>query len=134
MANLDAKKCVGIWRFFLIAVRSVVHCRPPFGLNFLRAKKFLAFGAQAWKKAVAKQWRYYSKALSGGSSAVAASFPITMQMVWHTAIQKVGDKALTFVAENYCVWLGLSLTEKLNKNQSKKEYSLCPKIELPMVR
>ena len=113
LANLDAKKCVGIWRFFLIAVRSVVHCRPPFGLNFLRAKKFLAFGAQAWKKAVAKQWRYYSKALSGGSSAVAASFPITMQMVWHTAIQKVGDKALTFVAENYCVWLGLSLTEKL---------------------
>ena len=73
----------------------------------------MAFGAQAWKKAVAvaKQWRYYSKALSGGSSAVAASFPITMRMVWHTAIQKVGDKALTFVAENYCVWLGLSLTE-----------------------
>ena len=66
-------------------------------------------------------------------SAVAASFPITMQMVWHTAIQKVGDKALTFVAENYCVWLGLSLTEKLNKNQTKKEYPLCPKIELPMM-
>ena len=108
---------------------------PLFGLNFLRAKKFLAFGGQAWKKAVAKQWRYYSKALSFVvvCSAVAASFPITMQMVWHTAIQKVGDKALTFVAENYCVWLGLSLTEKLNKNQTKKEYSLCPKIELPMM-
>ena len=53
----------------------------------------------------------FKSSLSRGSSAVAASFPITMQMVWHTAIQKVGDKALTFVAENYCVWLGLSLTE-----------------------
>ena len=84
--------------------------QTPFGLNFLLEKKsfcLLVGRAQAeYSSGSAAQWRYYSKALQLGR-AQRSLFPHYHANGMAHSYSKVGDKALTFVAENYCVLLGL---------------------------
>ena len=82
--------------------------QTPFGLNFLlEKKKFLPFGRKSpGYSSSAAQWRYYSKALQLGR-AQSSLFPHYHANGMAHSYSKVGDKALTFVAENYCVLLGL---------------------------